>query len=572
MRAFWVLVVSLGLGFHVDAAPVSAPFDAQLSAPPDPMAYYADLQRAKTLLEGEKFAEAQALYESLTERYALERESWVGLGGASRQLGQHPKAIAAYARAIELIGPVPGSSRYWTAVSQAAGDDKDAALATLETMVFAEAELDRPGLSGDPAFEKLSGDARMRRIAGNEDLSKLDRVEGWRADLAHLCAEIIRLSPDHRQRPLPEAVERIRAELHEQIPELTDAQVYAGMARLVGALGQGHTMFWGSGPGDPDPTIRMQFTWLPVLLYAFSEGIFVVATAPGQEALLGMQVLAINGVEIAEVVRRVRSATSVGSPMEALWTVPMRIGDVQLLTGLGILGDAAKVELKLRDPRGKLLSRALEPSPQNPRTKLPAPRGVDVPTFLRKVSESHWDELWDARKTVYVQLNQIAPDPEESLPQFGIRLRQVLKDSAARNLVIDLRHNNGGNTFTYVELLRTVVAFSVQPEHQVYVLIGRNVYSAAANFTTELERLANPILVGEPTSMTGNQHGDEGAIRLPWSGLRATVSGVRWQLSHPWDKRRSIAPKVPVQLTAEDYFAGRDPVLTTVQKMIDGAK
>jgi C-terminal processing protease CtpA/Prc len=154
------------------------------------------------------------------------------------------------------------------------------------------------------------------------------------------------------------------------------------------------------------------------------------------------------------------------------------------------------------------------------------------------------------------------------MPQFGLRLRQVIADGKPRHLILDLRHNSGGNSFSYVELLRTLVAFSAGEGQKVYVLIGRNVYSAAANLSTDLERLVRPVFVGEPTSGTGNQWGDENPFILPYSGLAGAFSGVRWQLSNPWDERRSIVPQVPVQLTAGDYFAGRDPALDAVFRLI----
>jgi hypothetical protein len=55
---------------------------------------------------------------------------------------------------------------------------------------------------------------------------------------------------------------------------------------------------------------------------------------------------------------------------------------------------------------------------------------------------------------------------------------------------------------------------------------------------------------------------------LPYSGVRGALTTVRFQMSHPWDERRSIQPNIPVQLTAEDYFAGRDPALETILKLI----
>jgi hypothetical protein len=51
---------------------------------------------------------------------------------------------------------------------------------------------------------------------------------------------------------------------------------------------------------------------------------------------------------------------------------------------------------------------------------------------------------------------------------------------------------------------------------------------------------------------------------LPYSGIRAFLTSVRWQYSHPWDLRTSMVPDIPVQLTAKDYFAGKDSVMETI--------
>jgi hypothetical protein len=39
-----------------------------------------------------------------------------------------------------------------------------------------------------------------------------------------------------------------------------------------------------------------------------------------------------------------------------------------------------------------------------------------------------------------------------------------------------------------------------------------------------------------------------------------------------FDGRREMSPDVPVQLTAKDYFAGRDPALDAVFRLIDDGK
>ena len=70
--------------------------------------------------------------------------------------------------------------------------------------------------------------------------------------------------------------------------------------------------------------------------------------------------------------------------------------------------------------------------------------------------------------------------------------------------------------------------------------------------------------MGESGSGIGNQDGDESMTVLPYSGIRAFLTSVKWQYSHPWDLRTSMVPDIPVQLTAKDYFAGKDSVMETI--------
>jgi len=120
----------------------------------------------------------------------------------------------------------------------------------------------------------------------------------------------------------------------------------------------------------------------------------------------------------------------------------------------------------------------------------------------------------------------------------------------------------------YEELLRSLIAFSRVPGHTVYVLIGRRSYSATGNFVTDLERLTDPIFVGEASSECCNLYGDPIELTLPYSGIQLEVTALRWQLSTPSDRRREISPELPVQLTAAAYFAGKDPALDAIFKLI----
>ncbi|MES3033914.1 MAG: hypothetical protein V4813_07945 [Gemmatimonadota bacterium] len=563
------LALALPVAAPIAVAPPITPVGIGVShdsLPRDPIAYHARLLRARALLAARNDAAAEAVFDSLTQEYALDHETWIGLATTRRRQQKLRASIDAYQHALQIGGPVPGNARYWIATAWAALGDTSRTLETLRQLVHDDHELDRPGLASDSAFAFLATDARFRQIVAPRMPAAATRSDGWRGDVDHLLSEIGRLSPDHRGKPLPNETRALALRLKASIPTLSDAEIFAQLSRIIATLHQGHTMMWGAGPPGTVAPSAMRFTYLPFQLHAFDEGLHVVATDASVRDLTGARLVRIGSTSADSAFARVAAVTSVGSATETLWTVPIRLSDVLLLRGLGIVrGDSIVARFAL--PSGAIVDRTLTPVSAPVRGKLPAPPTVTAPLFLRHVDQSHWAQPMQDGRTMYVQFNQVAGDADETLADFGLRMRRELAAPALRSVIVDLRHNNGGNTFTYRELLRTLIAFSAGDGHRVYVLIGRGVYSAAANFSTDLERLADPIFIGEPTSMTGNQHGDEGRVLLPYSGLQATIAGVKWQLSHPWDRRASIVPKVPVSSSARAWLAGEDPVLDTALRM-----
>lgn len=562
------LILSLGFAAFLAAGSASAqPSQSSwadpLSAPADSIAYLNQRDAAFAALAAEDYPRAEPLFEELTTAYEQDAETWWGLAVAKRFLNKPGEAISAYARVIALAGPTYRRARFRTVVLQLNAGDVAGALASLDQLVFTDAYLERPDLMANADFAALRDNARFQDIAGAIDTSELNRVTGWRLDLDFLLAEIHRLNPDYRTSPLPTELTDLHRELHDNVASLTDEQMFAGLSRLIGALDMNHTQMWGISSDAVHPTL----SYLPLQFYFFPEGVFIVGADAAHAELIGAELLAIDETPTDSAFTRVRTAMSAGSESEALWQGPLRLADLSLLNGLGLSRRGDRTELRLQLRTGRIVSRAVRGTPTPLYGKLPAPPRVEAPLFLRNATDSHWFETW-TDGTIYAQVNQIAPDRDESLDEFGLRLRSAVADGASRNIVLDLRHNNGGDTTTYVELLRTLVVFSARDGNQLYVMIGRNTYSAAANLVTDLERLAGPIFVGEPSAATGNQDGDEGRFRLPYSGLRGTISAVRWQLGYPFDARRFIAPDAPVQLTAADYFAGRDPALAVIRSLI----
>jgi hypothetical protein len=195
---------------------------------------------------------------------------------------------------------------------------------------------------------------------------------------------------------------------------------------------------------------------------------------------------------------------------------------------------------------------------------------VTTPRYLQRVDTEHWFEPLDEARGIYFQLNQVRDAEDESISELATRLGRALRGPKIENLIIDLRHDNGGNNGLLRPLVREIVAFDTRPDSRVWVITGRNTFSAAQNFVSRLERWTDAVFVGEPSSSSSNFVGEETEIVLLWSRIRGSISSRYWQDSDPDDQRPWITPWMPVPPRAADYFAGRDAALEAILGEIGG--
>jgi hypothetical protein len=537
-----------------------------LEAPADGVAYFEALERARALTAAGRWAEVEALGARLTREYPRDPETWTLLARARMQQNKGREAAAAYEQAGRLIGwDLEFANGYRAAAAYLRAGDRRAALDALRHMIVDRGGYWRQTLRETfaPLFDPLKDDPEFLALTARAAPPAVARDEGWRRDIAFLLAEAKRVNPEYRHAPFPAEVTRRAEQLTRDVPRLTDEQLYVGLRGMLAPLHQGHVAFW------PFPGTRH----LPLRLYAFPEGVFVIEAAAPYRALVGARVVAFGDVPAEEAFRRLSALRSVDGDMQHVWGVD-ELAEVALLRGIGAASSPDSVRLTVQPPgapKGRttpVTVAAADSTIAERLDRLVAPPGVAAPLFLSDLGRVHWERALPAHDALYVQLNNLSNAPGESLPAYGRRLWATLAERPPANLVLDLRHNNGGTTQRYPELLRTLIAYTRVPGRQLYVLIGRRTYSAAGNFVTDLERLADPIFVGEATSECCNLYGDPAAVTLPYSRVQVEVTAVRWQLSTPSDRRRELSPEVPVQLTAADYFAGRDPVLAAVYRLI----
>jgi C-terminal processing protease CtpA/Prc len=166
-----------------------------------------------------------------------------------------------------------------------------------------------------------------------------------------------------------------------------------------------------------------------------------------------------------------------------------------------------------------------------------------------------WERMGSA---LYVRLTEIRDRPEPALVR-------AVHDRKLDRLVLDLRQNPGGdnhNNPPVVDLARTFQ--ERHPGAPVVVLTDRVTFSAASNLATDLERLVDPVFVGEAMGGGLNFWNDVAWVNLDALPvpMQVGVSTRYWQQAADLDDPRlTIEPDVPVAVEASDYFAGHDPTL-----------
>jgi len=538
-----------------------------------PVDFLAMLSAAEARTASRDWRGAVELWELVVAANPVEGRFFSHLAQAREETGQYQGAVDAYTTALELRDGYPAETAYRIGCCRARLGDLDGALTWLRRAL--DLGFRYPDRAAeDEALAALRDDGAFRALVGPPDVAGMSRDDGWRSDLDLLVREVRRRAYAPFREVPEETFDAAARALHDAIPDLTDGRVLAGMRRLVGLLGDAHAYVH---PAFDDSDL---FRPLPVQLFWFEEGVFIVAADPAHEGLLGSELVAIGerSLEVAAAAVEPLVAVDNGNRRWLRNVVPARLTDAVMLEALDVVPHTAEVPFTLRGRDGETRVVRLSPIPAEPspvrRRRLPCLDGWRFlpdsltgppPLYLRNPDANYWFTELREERTVYCQFNRVADGPRESLPEFSRRLLEHVDDHDVERLVIDVRANGGGNTFLEMPFLHGLVASrKINRRGRLFVIIGRATFSAAQNFATLVQRHTEAVFVGEPTGSSPTFVGESVEFRLPYSGLRANVSDLLWQSSWPMDYRRWIAPTLYAPPTFAAFAANRDPAMEAI--------
>ena len=410
-------------------------------------------------------------------------------------------------------------------------------------------------------------------IAGTKGASYAGlTAQEWRDDLDFMVRTFPERHPNAFHAVSRDEFKLAAEELKPRLDALESHQIVVELARIAALIGDGHS-------GIPLLSKTIPFHYYPLRLMRYDDGIYVQAARKRYAHLVGGRLVTIGATSTQEVLRLIRDVCMGDNDSSRGRQTEHSIILAELLHALDIsdspraasftkeLTDGSRVTERLRArDRAGLKALALAPIGSEAMKGVVSVRSQapNKPLWLRGLDKPYWFEIDPNTKTLYVQINQMFDVGSESLRALFDRALGAATSSTVERIVIDLRHNDGGDHI-HMPLIEALNRHAYWGRRgRLFVAIGSGTFSAAQTFASALEKHTSAIFVGEPTGGKPNHYGSGGAFFLPNSNLRVRHSRSYFQNSDPADDRPWIAPDLVAPLSMADDRAGIDPVMRAV--------
>ena len=348
------------------------------------------------------------------------------------------------------------------------------------------------------------------------------------------------------------------------IPNLSDNEIIFGLAAIAVVLDDGHTRI-GLPMGDV----------FPVELIALYDGIYLIGVPEEYEHALHGELLAINGIDIDEIMERLSAIIAHENEyyLRQKVTMPMIYDPIRfrhyvvrpflrefyVLNYLGVIDDSGRASFSVRGISGEIFNIELKATSESSLIR------HEFNTLMHANPDGiFWYEYFPDKSLMYVRINSFASI--EEMATFNAASRSFMTELESRptsekmrTIIIDLRQNPGGNAEWPA---RADFAILSESAYYVYAIIDGGTFSKAVINTSHIiHRMENAIIIGEPAGQIDNMFSG-GANLLPNSRVRYNISSMMWAGSDSEDV--AIRPDVFIPLMIDDIISQHDPVLSYI--------
>jgi len=344
---------------------------------------------------------------------------------------------------------------------------------------------------------------------------------------------------------------------------------------------------------------------LPVRFHWTSDALIIVKTRAEFSHLLGHRVLYLGDKSPEEMLSRMSMLVGGGTSNWQRYRSEYFYSAPSALMMLGGTVDDQVVQVNTIGPNGNkeviLLKASGEPMSGDPfwdfLDAFPDNTSFDtegwisllhkdqhLPLYLQESEKLHLLREIPKFNAIYLRMNASFSDKFDTVSDLESRMLNKISQSQAKNIIVDFRHNRGGD---YTKVLPLVRALSevVENDGQIYLIVGPNTFSAGIIASSQFKRYIPDQLV-----VVGSEIGDKLRFKaegfyptLPHSkiqlyltkGWTDLVDGCGW-FDHCWPPNKVFLREVGTfdvdihaENTWESYRTGTDLVLNAVLNDIE---
>ncbi len=394
-------------------------------------------------------------------------------------------------------------------------------------------------------------------------------ADQWRADLRYFAEELPKRHKNLFHTMTREQFQAAVKKLDNEIPTLKNEDILIGFMRIIAMVGDGHTSI--------QEQSFFNFGIYPIQYRIYRDGVYVQSAPAEYNDILGGKVVKIGNVPIETGLKRINDISWGDRHNEQSKKVETAflLSNPKVLQGLKIADSDERVSLtaevngQQRTVEVKAVKdvlnffRTAHLGDANRAAKNP------VPLYLKDHHNPYWFEYLKESRIMYVQFNEVLNKPDESVTVFFKRVFDQVENNPVDKFVLDVRMNTGGNNVLNKPIIIGLIRSKLNEQGKLFVIIGRQTFSAAQNLVNEIEKYTNVILVGEPTGSSPSHYGDPVIMTLPNSKLPFRVSTLFHQnISN--DNRLFTTPDIFAELTPEDFRNNIDPALRAITNYVPG--
>lgn len=333
-----------------------------------------------------------------------------------------------------------------------------------------------------------------------------------------------------------------------------------------------------AGMGDAYTSINYHFnvegnTILPLDLYWFEDGLYVLKCNAEYRDILGKRLIAINGYPLEQIIDSLSTLLVKENAYLLKSQFPRMVTWTPLLDHFGF-SDRKDFELTYEEDQDTLEKITVQLFEKDGEVvdiqpeKLPL-GWEDKKSYFR-------DNYFPEEKIYYIQYNKCwSREAEEeygsgasalfmpSFKEFEKKVFQTIKKEEIDKLVFDMRFNGGGNSSQGTKFIRKLSKNRFNGNGDIYVIVGRQTFSSAIINTVDFINNTDAIIIGEGTGGRPNHYGEVKRFVLPESKLVVNYSTRYFTLTE--EDLPFIAPDIEAPMFFWQFMKGTDPAMNAIR-------